>query len=124
MAGTGITRLQARPRPSGGYRTLPVPENGIISRAGGLTQIQPTGLGQTLGAVILRGGCPSHIRFGVLQPTEWQHIGNEIKAAMVFTRAHFVNVDHLCPHNSWKRSDYFALGVCGDGEGEGMPNVS
>jgi hypothetical protein len=31
--------------------------------ADGLTQIQPTGMGQTLGAVILRGGCPSQIRF-------------------------------------------------------------
>jgi hypothetical protein len=44
--------------------------------AGGLTQIQPTGLGQTLGAVILRGGCPSHIRFAVPQATEWQRIEN------------------------------------------------
>ena len=28
-ASAGITALQAPPRPSGGYRTLPVPENGI-----------------------------------------------------------------------------------------------
>jgi len=26
------------------------------------------------------------------QPTEWQHIGNQIHAAMIFARADFINV--------------------------------
>jgi hypothetical protein len=30
--------------------------------------------------------------FGVPEPTEWQRIGDEIKAAMIFTRADFINV--------------------------------
>jgi len=30
--------------------------------------------------------------FGVPEPTEWEHIGNEINAAMIFTRSDFVNV--------------------------------
>src|SRR5215471_14120972 len=30
----------------------------------------------------------------VPQPTEWQHIGNQIDAALIFTRADFVNVRH------------------------------
>jgi hypothetical protein len=61
----------------------------------GLTQIQPMVLEQTLGAVILilRGGCPSHILFAVSEPTEWQHIGNQIDAAFIFGRSDFVNVD-------------------------------
>jgi hypothetical protein len=29
------------------------------------------------------------------QPTEWQRIGNEINAAMVFVRSDFVNVRRL-----------------------------
>ena len=32
------------------------------------------------------------IRRVVPQPTEWQHIGNEIDAAFIFARADFVNV--------------------------------
>jgi hypothetical protein len=28
---------------------------------------------------------------GKQQPTEWQHIGNQIDAAMIFARADFVN---------------------------------
>jgi hypothetical protein len=34
----------------------------------------------------------SIIRFGVPQPTEWQRIGDEIKAAFIFARSDFVNV--------------------------------
>ena len=34
-------------------------------------------------------GC---IRPAISQPTEWQHIGNQIDAAFVFARADFVNV--------------------------------
>src|SRR5436309_2099136 len=30
--------------------------------------------------------------FAVPQPTEWQRIGNQIDAAMIFAGAHFVNV--------------------------------
>ena len=33
------------------------------------------------------------------QPTEWQHVGNQIDAAMVFTRSHFVNM-HLALHTT------------------------
>jgi hypothetical protein len=36
----------------------------------------------------IRGG----ISAGVPQPTEWQRIGDEIKTAFIFARAHFVNV--------------------------------
>ena len=32
------------------------------------------------------------IRRVVPQPTEWQHIGNEIDAAFIFARADFVSV--------------------------------
>jgi len=32
------------------------------------------------------------IRRVILQPSEWQHIGNQIDAAMIFARANFVNV--------------------------------
>jgi hypothetical protein len=32
------------------------------------------------------------IRLGVPEPTEWQRIGNQIDAAMIFARAHIVNV--------------------------------
>jgi hypothetical protein len=32
------------------------------------------------------------IWFAIPQPTEWQRIGNEIKAAFIFARAHFVFV--------------------------------
>jgi hypothetical protein len=37
-------------------------------------------------------GC---IGFGVPQPTEWQHIGDQIKAASIFARANFVNVQQI-----------------------------
>jgi len=30
-----------------------------------------------------------------VQPTEWQHIGNQINAAMILARADFVDVDDL-----------------------------
>ena len=33
------------------------------------------------------------------KPTEWQRIGNQIDAAMIFARAHFVNVDQLQRRN-------------------------
>ena len=47
-------------------------------------------LEQTLGAVILilRGGCPSH-SVRIPQPTERQHIGNQIDAVFIFARADF-----------------------------------
>ena len=32
------------------------------------------------------------IRFAVPQPTEWQRTGNQIEAAMIFARAHLVDV--------------------------------
>jgi hypothetical protein len=32
------------------------------------------------------------LRTTVPQATEWQHVGNEINAAMIFARADFVNV--------------------------------
>jgi len=32
------------------------------------------------------------IRRVIPQPTEWQHIGNQIDAALIFARADFVNV--------------------------------
>jgi hypothetical protein len=32
------------------------------------------------------------IRLAVPQPTEWEHIGDQIDAAMIFTRSDFVNV--------------------------------
>jgi hypothetical protein len=35
------------------------------------------------------------IRFAVQQATQWQHIGNQIDAAMIFARADFVNVHCL-----------------------------
>jgi hypothetical protein len=35
------------------------------------------------------------IQFAIPQPTEWQQIGNQIKAAMIFARADFVNVRWL-----------------------------
>ena len=31
-------------------------------------------------------------KLAVPQPTEWQHIGNQIDAAMIFARADFVSV--------------------------------
>jgi hypothetical protein len=34
----------------------------------------------------------NRIRLAVPQPTEWQHIGNQIDAAMIFARPDFVNV--------------------------------
>jgi hypothetical protein len=34
------------------------------------------------------------IRFAVPQPTEWQRIGNQIDAAMVFARSDFASVQH------------------------------
>jgi hypothetical protein len=39
------------------------------------------------------------VRLGVPQATEWQRIGNQIDAAMIFTRADFVNVHHLHHRN-------------------------
>ena len=39
------------------------------------------------------------IRFGVPQPTKWQHIGNQINAAMIFARTNVVNVHQL--HSGW-----------------------
>jgi hypothetical protein len=38
---------------------------------------------------------PDRIRFGIPQPTEWQRIGNEIDAAMIFTRTDFVKCGEL-----------------------------
>jgi hypothetical protein len=35
------------------------------------------------------------IRRVVPQPTEWQHIGNQIDATMIFARADFVNVHRV-----------------------------
>jgi hypothetical protein len=32
------------------------------------------------------------VRLAIPQPTEWQHIGNQIDAAMIFARTDFVNV--------------------------------
>ena len=32
------------------------------------------------------------VRLAIPQPTEWQRIGNQIDAAMIFARADFVNV--------------------------------
>jgi hypothetical protein len=32
------------------------------------------------------------IGIAIPQPTEWQHIGNEIDAAFIFARTNFVNV--------------------------------
>ena len=32
------------------------------------------------------------IRFAIPQPTEWESVGNEVNAAMIFARADFVNV--------------------------------
>ena len=36
------------------------------------------------------------IRFAIPQPTEWQHMRNEIDAAMIFGRADFVNIPACC----------------------------
>jgi hypothetical protein len=37
--------------------------------------------------------CVVHgIRLAISQPTEWQRIGDQIDAAMIFTRTDFVNV--------------------------------
>jgi len=45
------------------------------------------------GAKLRESNCIADgVRFAVPQPTEWQRIGNEIDAAMIFTRADFVNV--------------------------------
>jgi len=41
------------------------------------------------------------IRFGVPEPTEWQRIGDEIKAAFVSTRSHFVNVHEIYSSSDW-----------------------
>ena len=32
------------------------------------------------------------VRLAISQPTEWQRVGNEIDAAMIFARADLVNV--------------------------------
>src|SRR5262249_1948139 len=37
------------------------------------------------------------IRRVIPQPPEWQHIGNQINAAMIFARADFVGVNHRQP---------------------------
>jgi hypothetical protein len=34
-------------------------------------------------------GC---VRFAIPQPTEWQRIGNEINAAMISARSHFIRM--------------------------------
>ena len=51
------------------------------------------GWGKRLGRSFFEGGCPSHIRFVVQQPTESKRIGNEIDALLTFARVDFVNVD-------------------------------
>ena len=38
------------------------------------------------------GALRKAIAFAAPQPTEWQRIGDEINAAMIFARANFVNV--------------------------------
>src|SRR5260370_10023906 len=43
----------------------------------------------------------SVIRLGVPQPTEWQRIGNQINAAMIFARADFVNVHQITVKQFW-----------------------
>ena len=35
------------------------------------------------------------IRLAIPQPTEWQHIGNQINAALIFARADFVNAQGM-----------------------------
>ena len=40
------------------------------------------------------------IRRVIPQPTEWENIGNQIDAAMIFARADFVNMDRRL-HRSW-----------------------
>jgi hypothetical protein len=37
-------------------------------------------------------GVPDCVRFAVPEPPEWQRVGNEIDAAMIFARTNFVNV--------------------------------
>jgi len=40
--------------------------------------------------------CVAHrVGLAVPQPTEWQHIGNEINAAFIFARANVVSVDRF-----------------------------
>ena len=39
------------------------------------------------------------------QPTEWQHIGNQIDAAMIFARADFVNVNRAVSWSDWSIVD-------------------
>jgi hypothetical protein len=40
--------------------------------------------------------CVAHrVGLAVTQPTEWQHIGNEINAAFIFARANVVSVDRF-----------------------------
>ena len=39
------------------------------------------------------------IRLSVPEPTEWQHIGHQIDAAMIFARANFVNVLRIGHHD-------------------------
>jgi len=59
----------------------------------GRSDTDPThGLGQRLGRSFFGGGCPSYIRFGVPQPTEWKNIGDQIDAAVILARSDFVNV--------------------------------
>jgi len=40
-------------------------------------------------------GVADCIRLALPQPTNWQRIGNQIDAAMIFSRADFVNVHHV-----------------------------
>jgi hypothetical protein len=40
-------------------------------------------------------GMVDRIRLAVPQATEWQRIGNQIKAAMIFARADFVDVNEM-----------------------------
>ena len=41
------------------------------------------------------------IQLGIPQPTEWQRVGDEIKAAFVSTRSHFVNVHEIYSSSDW-----------------------
>jgi hypothetical protein len=41
------------------------------------------------------------IRFGVPEPTEWQRIGNQIEAAMIFAGPDFVNVHEIYSSSDW-----------------------
>ena len=40
------------------------------------------------------------ISIAILQPTEWQHLGNQIDVAFIFAWAHFVSVNRSL-HRRW-----------------------